>query len=168
LIQSDYERLIEPIEDRMIGSIWRIVRDPDDADDAFQEALAKIWKSLPKILRHPNPQALILRICLNAAYDLIRKRTRLRQREEEDSIVEDFPDNSASAFERLLGQERERQIMKAIGFLPRRQAQAVLMRFVEDLSYGDIAQALGCAETTVRSHIAKARKQLALTIENLS
>ena len=55
--ESDYERLISPIEDKMIGCVWRIVRDPDDADDAFQEAMATIWRRWDVVLRHPNPQA---------------------------------------------------------------------------------------------------------------
>ena len=42
--RSEYERLIAPIENRMIRCVWRIVRDPDDAEDALQDALLTVWK----------------------------------------------------------------------------------------------------------------------------
>ena len=68
---SDYEDLIRPIEHQMIRSVWRIVADPGDAEDAFQDALAKVWKNWGRVRRHPNPHALILRMCANAAYDAL-------------------------------------------------------------------------------------------------
>ena len=50
-----YRRLIKPIENQMIGIIWRTIRDPDEAEDVFQETLARIWANLEKIDNHPNP-----------------------------------------------------------------------------------------------------------------
>jgi hypothetical protein len=69
-----YERLISPIEKRMIGIVARIVRDPEDAADVFQEVLALIWAKFERIDRHPNPHAYIIRICITRSYDALRKR----------------------------------------------------------------------------------------------
>ena len=77
--QNVYENLIGPIEQQMMRSVWRITRDPDDADDALQEALERIWTRLSRIQRHANPRALILRICVNAAYDVLRRNARIRE-----------------------------------------------------------------------------------------
>ena len=84
-----YGQLISPIERRMMQTVHRIVRDPDLADDAFQEALARVWKNLAKAHRHPNPRGYILRICANAAYDAARKQAQavhLRVFEQQDFI----------------------------------------------------------------------------------
>ena len=157
---GDYERLISPIEDKMIRSVWRIVRDPDDADDAFQEALVTIWKRLDRISHHPNPHALILRICVNEANSVFRRKIRRRQHEELKAIKTEIADSTPSAAERLSAEEQRNEIVRAIGRLPRKQAEAALMRFVQELSYRDIAQALGCSEATVRTHIRRARTRL--------
>ena len=156
--QSEYEILIQPIEDRMINSVWRITRDPDDADYAFQDTLAKIWKQFGKIRRHPNPQALILRICANSAYDILRRKNRYRKLEELYSS--EYRERQPSSDELVLNNERKEEIFRAISQLSRNQASAVLMRFIQELPYSEIALALGCAESTARKHIARAKDRL--------
>ena len=158
IAQSEYEILIQPIEDRMINSVWRITRNPDDADDAFQDALAKIWKQFGKIRLHPNPPALILRICANSAYDILRRKNRYRKLEELYSS--NYQEIQPSSDELALNNERKEEIFWAISQLSRNQAAAVLMRFIQELPYGEIALALGCAESTARRHIARAKGRL--------
>jgi len=168
--QLDYERLIRPIEDRMIRTVWRIIRDLDDADEAFQKALLVIWNRWDRIRRHPNPHALILRICVNSAYDILRRKASQRRHEELEGIPANLPDPSFSAPEQLVDLEKENraEIFLAIEQLPRKQAEAVLMRFVQELSYTEIARALGCREVTVRKHISRARARLCKLLAHLA
>lgn len=166
--RGDYNGLIRPIEDRMIRSVWRIVRDADDADDAFQEALETIWKRLGRIRQHPNPHALILRICVNSAYDVLRRKSRRRRHEELKAIPDIVPDPAPSPAQQAVGSENREEIFEAIGRLPRNQAQAVLMRFVQGLPYADIAQALGCKEAMARKHISRARVRLRKALAHLA
>jgi RNA polymerase sigma-70 factor (ECF subfamily) len=162
-----YERLIAPLENQMIRSIWRIVRDPDDADDALQEALTTIWRRLDRIRRHPNPHALILKICVNAAYDILRKRIRVRRHEELKEIESQVKDQRPLASDAITEKERKAEILRAIGRLPRHQAQAVLMRIVEEQPYSVIAQALQCNENTARTHVKRGRARLTQLLSHL-
>ena len=50
-----YERLIDPIEERMIAVVTRSMQDHHDAQDVFQEVLAVIWKKLKTLDRTPIP-----------------------------------------------------------------------------------------------------------------
>jgi RNA polymerase sigma-70 factor (ECF subfamily) len=154
-----YTRYIEPIEDQMIGVIWRVLRDPDESDDALQNALTKIWAKRRAVFEHPNPKALILRICINSAYDMLRRRVRdkhdlqaLRER------ITDLTDRSGTDV--LIDEEVREQIMAQIARLPRKQAVAALMRLVDSMPYAEIAQALGCSETTARVHVTRSRTRL--------
>jgi DNA-directed RNA polymerase specialized sigma24 family protein len=74
--KAAYEQLIAPLESQMMRTIWRVARHQEWAEDTLQDALTIIWKKLAYVCRHPNPQALILKICLNAGYDTLRKRRR--------------------------------------------------------------------------------------------
>ena len=165
--QQEYERLIAPLEDRMMSAVWRITRDPDDTDDAFQEALLTIWKRWDRILTHPNPHALILHICINAAHDVLRRKVRQGKWLAAIAAPDDIPDSSASAIEDISSAEQGAQVLRAIGLLPRNQARAILMHAVEEIPYGEIAEALECRESTVRKHVARARAKLRTLLSNL-
>ncbi len=157
--QADYQRLITPVEQRMLRALWRIVRDQADAEDAMQNALIVIWKQWHKIVSHPNPQALVLTIAINAGYDVLRRR-RHREWWQKGEPANDIPDGAASAFRTLSGSEQCRAVMNAISRLSRNQGRAILMHVVEDMPYGDIAAAMNCSEVTVRKHVARARAKL--------
>jgi len=155
-----YEELIAPMESRMMRSIWRVVRSSELAEDTLQDALTVIWKKFRKVRRHPNPQALILKICLNAAYDSLRKRKR-SLRHEEISILSNTPGPSEEgAMGTLVAKEMEDEVLQAIGRLPRKQALAVLMRIMQEESFDVIASTLGCSEVTARIHVSKGRARL--------
>jgi RNA polymerase sigma factor (sigma-70 family) len=158
--QREYERLIAPIEDQMMRAVWRISRDPGDAEDAFQEALLTVWKRWDRIRRHPNPHALVLHICIHAAHDVLRRKVRRGKWLEAGAIPENIPDSSASTLQNISGAEESAQVLRAIGLLSKNQARAILMQAVEEIPYGEIAAAMDCREATVRKHVARARARL--------
>ena len=162
-----FEHLIKPVEHQMMRTIWRVVRDPEMAKDTLQESLAKIWKRLDRIRSHPNPRALILKICLNAAIDSLRKRKRLDQHEKKE-VLRQFPASSDTKdYEALERKKIEDEIFKAINRLPKRQAVAVMMRVIQDQPYDVIAQAMECSETTVRIHVSRGRARLSQWLSHL-
>jgi len=163
-----YEQLIAPVESQMMRSIWRIVRNQEAAEDTMQEALTIIWKKLDRICRHPNPHAFILKICVNAAYDTLRKWRRVREREKSTKIQE-FPAGSeTNGLEQLEKKNVEAEILDAIRRLPKKQALAVLMRIVQDQPYDSIAQVLDCSEVTVRIQVSKGRAKLNQWLSHLN
>jgi RNA polymerase sigma-70 factor (ECF subfamily) len=159
--EFDYDGLVRPMESRMMRSIWRIVRQKEEAEDALQDALAVIWKKRDMVARHPNPQALILRISVAAAYDAVRK-CRRRLSHEIPGLPEQAADDSAPPVTKGSEDRSLRAaILEAIGRLPKRQATAVLLHLVEEQSYEEIARGMDCSETTVRVHVMRARANLA-------
>jgi len=160
----DHEALIRSLADRMMRSIWRIVRDRDAAEDALQDALAAIWQKREAIARHPKPEALILKIAVCAAYDALRK-IRRRLRHETAGLSQRMADDSVPPVTKAIeDRDLRTAILRAIGQLPRRQAAAVLLHIVEERSYGETAEALGCSESTVRVNVMRGRERLARSL----
>ena len=155
-----YDELIAPLEARMMRSIWRILRNADLAEDSLQDALAVIWKKRLQIRRHPNPPALILKICLDAAYDSLRRLERTRHQTDLSQLDEVPAPRDHDADRDLEERELEEQVQQAIRRLPRKRALAVMMRLVHEEPFEAIAHALDCSEVTVRIHISKGRAQL--------
>ncbi len=156
--EENYDRLIRPIEDLMMRSIWRITQNADDAEEALQEALTSIWRRLDRIRGHENPQALILRICLNAAYDVLRRKKRRKRWEQDERVA--AAENAPGLDAVLEARERECAIFRAIGQLSRNQALAVTLRLVQEQPYEAIARVLGCKNTTARKHVERGRARL--------
>jgi RNA polymerase sigma-70 factor (ECF subfamily) len=159
--RNKFVELVRPVEERILRTLWRILRNADDADDAHQETLLRLWRYRKRIVAHPNPEALILRMCAQAAHDVLRRRLR-RGRHEDLAAYENMVADTASlARERIAQEEQVREILAAIAAMPQKQAIAVTMRIIQQESYRAIAQALGCSEVTARSHVSRARTLLA-------
>jgi RNA polymerase sigma factor (sigma-70 family) len=163
---ADYERLVRPLEDRMIQSVWKIVRNADSADDALQCALTTLWQKWDKLQRHANPEALIMRVCIDAAYDQLRKNLR-RERLNRSKAGMDA-DAAIEPSRQIEHQETEREILRAIAALPGKQRAATFLRLVEGCSYETVAAALGCGEATARKHVARGRRSLQATLAHLA
>jgi RNA polymerase sigma-70 factor (ECF subfamily) len=167
-LQRTYDRIIGPIEDQMIRSIWRIVRNEHDAEDAMQVVLMTVWNRWERVCRHPNPQALVLKFCIDAAYDVTRQRYRHQRRVELLTNTQPQANQSPTPLEAAVYSEQHQEMLAAIHRMPRQQATATLMRIVHGQSYGDIAEVLGCAEVTARKYVARGRSQLQALFSRLN
>ena len=148
--ESTYERLVAPIEGQMMRSVWRVTRDVDDAEEAFQNVLANVWQRIETVEAHPNPHALILRMCSQAAWDVVRRRG-TRERHEADAPEEAIPaaaDAGASPVEAIAQRQLGAELREAIATLSPNQSAAVTLRYLDELSYDDIALALSCTAAT--------------------
>ncbi len=164
-----YQRWIEPLEDQMIRSIYRIIKNPHDAEDVLQNALTTIYHKSKLVESHLNPQALILRIAIDAAYDWLRKT--IRRQSKHISVTDrmnSIHDRDPNVSQLMQQDELESEIITAIGRLPRKQSAAVLMRIVDDCSYKDIAQSMNCTESTVRIHVMRGRETLSRWLSHLN
>jgi DNA-directed RNA polymerase specialized sigma24 family protein len=123
-----YERHIEPIEARMIRSVWRITRNVSDAEDAMQNALLALWKRRHRIDRHPVPHALVLKICAQAACDIARRRARDRRKIEPDEHGDFVAESMLSPSDHLANRELLDATLTAINRLSRGQAVAFTLR----------------------------------------
>lgn len=157
--EEEYERLIKPLESAMMRTVWNLTRNKHDAEEAMQEALCVIWRKWERVRIHPNPQALVLRICVNSAYDILRARARRERRETLTEVTREAgvaPDVETG----LPAAECQQAIQDAISQLSRNQAVAITMRLVQGVPYHEIGRALGCQESTVRKHVERGRQRL--------
>ncbi len=164
---SRFLQVIGPIKARMIATIWRVLRHPQDAEDALQTAVATLWQEWGRIERHPNPHALILKICADAAIDECRRRQRRPERADDGALVNSPSASRSDPSEDAIAREAFDDIMEAIARLPPSQATAIVMRCLQSESYEVIALALGCGAASARKHVARGRERLARLLRHL-
>jgi RNA polymerase sigma-70 factor, ECF subfamily len=161
---SLWQQIVQPIEDRMIRSVWRITRNAQDAEDAMQNVLMAIWKRQHQISKHPSPQALILRMCIDAACDIARRRGRDLRRTEPHDPADQLADDAQLPWEEIAQRELSGEIVTAISRLSRCQALAITLHVFEELPYEKIAAAMNCTAATARKHAERARDHLRVVL----
>jgi RNA polymerase sigma factor (sigma-70 family) len=127
------------------------------AEDIAQEAFLRAYRDWERVGSYEHQAAWVRRVAANLATSGLRRRllearalARLAGRRE--PALEPLPTDQAD-------------FGRALRALPRRQAQAVALFYVEDLSIEQIAVVLDCAEGTVKAHLAKARHSLAKRLQ---
>lgn len=132
--------------------------DRHTAEDVVQTALARTALAWGRLRRKDNPEGYVRRAIVTVQLNAVRRRPWLERPHE--VLPEPAPTDAAeSAFD-------ERDAMwQALRELPPRQRAVVVLRYYEDLSESEIAEALGCSRGTVKSQAAKALAHLREAIE---
>lgn len=137
---------------------WRMLGDQIEAEDVAQEAMLRLWRQAADWRAgEARISTWLYRVVHNLCIDRIRKRR-------PQVPVEDAPepvDPDPGVLERMAQTERSRAVAEAIGELPARQRQALILRHFEGLSNPEIGEALECSVEAVESLLARARRQLA-------
>jgi RNA polymerase sigma factor (sigma-70 family) len=113
---------------------------PQEAEDALQETLISALRAYPRLRAGSNVRAWMLTIARNKAMDSHRARARR-------PVLVGEPLESASTDEM---HEQDEELWDAVRELPPKQRAAVTLRFVGDLSHGEIATVLECSEAAAR------------------
>jgi len=135
----------------------------DDADDAVQNALIKIWQNASQFKGESLLRTWIYRIATNESINLIRKRKPTidfdeAQPEMAEMISEDLY---------LSGDEIALKLQKAMCFLPFKQKLVFTLRYFEDLSYADIALLTSTSEGALKASYHHAVKKLEIYLNVL-
>jgi RNA polymerase sigma-70 factor (sigma-E family) len=121
-----------------------------DAPDLVQEALIRAYPRWASLMRADTAEAYVRRSIVNASISRWRKWHRqVPVADAAGHVVDDLPDHATAAAD---ADEAWHLCLS----LPPTQRAAVVLRFYEDLSFGQIALILDCTESTARSHVHRA------------
>ena len=153
---SDAE-VIENLVDRFYDDLYHlaltILEDPDEAEDAAQEALISAMLKLGRYQPGSNLRAWLYTITVNTCRGILRKRRRrfsLRDILERLFEQEEKPPGPEKI---ALRNEGNAQLWSAVSALGEKHRLPILLRYVENLSVREIAQILEISEGTVRSRL---------------
>jgi RNA polymerase sigma-70 factor (ECF subfamily) len=144
---------------RRRGFVWavafRFTGDPVEAEDIVQETFLKVWEAGPRYRAIARFSTYLHRIATRICIDRGRKKRPVSLRELPDPV-----DRSPGPAERLERKEADLRVRRALDALPPRQRIAVILKYYEDLSYADIADAMDVSHKAVERLLARAGKAL--------
>jgi RNA polymerase sigma-70 factor (ECF subfamily) len=162
--------LVKRHESRVYALAMRILHDPEWAQDAVQESFLKAYRSIRKFEGRAAFSTWMYRLTYNQCLDMKRadKSGRYVDWDEERTAISEeskVSGQSLSSSIRGPGEEVERgelreQLGKAIETLPEAIRQTLVMREIDGLPYGEIAELLKIPKGTVMSRLFHARKRL--------
>jgi len=134
----------------ILALLRRLCRNPDDAEDAFQETAVRVWRSLDSRPRLRNPRGWLLTIAYRTFLDLAKRR-RVPVGGEDPA---ELPDRNLlppeAAVER---QEETEQVRGAVAALPEALREVVFLHYTGRLSLHETAEAMGLSVGTVKSRL---------------
>jgi RNA polymerase sigma-70 factor (ECF subfamily) len=160
--EGAFERFVERYQRRLYRVAYGYLRRHEDALDAVQEAMVKVYLARHRYRPDSHPYAWISRILSNHCLDLLRRR-RARPEGSLEAWQEENPGRdiagAAGADAPLLEQARRefrRRVEEAVSGLPETQREVFTLRHFEEMSLQEIATARGCALGTVKSSLHRA------------
>jgi RNA polymerase sigma-70 factor (ECF subfamily) len=152
-----FEELVGIYSQRLRYYLRKMLREADRAEDALQDVWLQVLRGLSRLADPGAFPTWLYRIARDRAYGELRKaRHNLRPLEEADLIDEGGGDIRLDDAER---------VHIALDELAPEHREVLVLRFLEDMTYENIAQVTGCPVGTVRSRIHYAKRALRCALE---
>lgn len=156
---SAIERIIELYQDTIYSMAVSFTRDPHQAEDLAQEAWIRILRGLEGFRRDSRFSTWIYRVTMNTFLNANRS----AQREQE--VVGTLPAGKVAEANDASRVETTLDVQDAVRCLPADFRSVVLLRYVADLSYKEIASVLDLPLGTVQSRLKRALDRLGTRLE---
>ncbi|WP_420453925.1 RNA polymerase sigma factor [Rubrivirga sp.] len=151
------DALVRQHADLVYRVALRVTGTTDDAADAAQDALVKVWKGIGQI-DPSGHRAWVCRVARNAALDLLRRRAVRPAPGRAEAVSEPeagdlLPDDHAEAADLRV------ELARAVGSLGEPYRSILVLRDVEGLAYAEIADALELPLNTLKVYLHRARRR---------
>jgi len=160
--------LYERYRERVYNVALRIVGTTDEASDVLQDVFVLLFRKIHRFRARAVFASWVYRITVNVSLDSLRRRRR-GPTAAGSSVVLDGPQESPSLTvpERGVAQhDLERHVQAALATMSSRLRIVVVLRYLEGLSYADIADVLDCSVGTVKSRLSRAHAAMRRALES--
>ncbi|GIO35989.1 RNA polymerase subunit sigma-24 [Paenibacillus antibioticophila] len=148
--------LLREIENHVYTTAFYILKNEQDAMDAAQEALIRIYTKIDSYEEKAQFKTWVQRIVTNICIDKFRRAKPTVSIDEHEMVFQGKESVEREVMSGYLAQD----IREAIDQLPEQHRMVVVLRYLQDFSYNEIADSLNLPLNTVKSYLFRARQQL--------
>ncbi len=149
-------QLVNPFKDKIFRIAKRLLVSGEEAEDATQEVLVKLWNKNESLNGYKSIEAFAMTMTKNYCLDQLKSK-----RASNIIIVQNnYTDREAGLQERLEDKDTWNWVEKIINNLPEQQKLIVQMRDIEEMEFEEIAKVLEMNEQAIRTALSRARKTI--------
>ncbi len=162
------ETLLAQYEKRIYNISLRVTGNEQDAFDAAQEALIKIYKSIASFRGSASFSSFVYRLTVNTCIDFLRKRKNDISIEAslEDGLSFEDKNNTDDPEKAYLNNDLNGKIQQALQKLDEEHRILIVLKDIQGFSYEEIAQVLKLSMGTVKSRLFRGREKLKKSLAN--
>ena len=165
--RTAFQLLFETYKDKVFSiAVYSSGGDRDVADDVTQQIFLKLFTAIRQFRGDSEFTTWLYRLVVNACLDEHRRRRRLLPWG--DTVAMGNPGEEKPQEKQYARREVSEAVQKAIGELKPKFRMPILLKYIEGLSYEEIASVMNCSKGTVASRLNRGHSQLAKRLTHLN
>jgi RNA polymerase sigma-70 factor (ECF subfamily) len=170
---ASFAVLLDKHRSAVVHFLYRMVQNSAVAEELAQEVFLRVYRSRSTYEPTAKFTTWLFRIATHLALNSLRdgKNERSQERLDDDSSympARQVSDTRPSVEQEMVYQARLNEIRRAVALLPEKQRAAVLMHKYEEMEYSQIAKALSCSESAVKSLLFRAYETLRARLAHMA
>ena len=154
--QRDFIELVMPFKDKVYRLAKRLLVSKEEAEDATQEILIKLWRNNEKITDYRNVEAFSMTMTKNFCLDRLKS----KQAQNLKIVHSNYQDTNTSLQKQVENSDSVDWVSRIIEELPEQQRIIVQLRDIEEYEYDEIAKVVDMNPTAIRVALSRARKTI--------
>lgn len=154
--QIEFLKIINPFKDKVFRIAKRLLVSSEEAEDATQEVLIRLWNKKEGLEKYNSVEALAVTMTKNYCLDQLKSKRASNLK----LVHSNYSDREAGIDKQVEDKDSWNWVEKIMNDLPEQQRLIVQMRDVEEYEFNEIAEALEMNETAVRVALSRARKMI--------
>jgi len=162
MTQTEFLNIVMPFKDKVYRLAKRLLVSNEEAEDATQEVLLKLWNNKSKIQDYKNVEAFSMTMTKNFCLDRLKS----KQAQNLKIVHSNYQDNNTSLQRQVELNDSVDWVAKIIEELPEQQKMVLQLRDIEEYEFDEIAKVLDMNETAIRVSLSRARKTIREKLTN--
>ncbi|MGJ8714142.1 MAG: RNA polymerase sigma factor [Maribacter stanieri] len=152
--QTEFLNIVLPFKDKLFRMAKRLLVSTEEAEDATQEILIKLWSKKNKMESYNNVEAFAMTMTKNFCLDRLKS----KQAGNLKLVHSNYKDSSTSLQSELEAKDSINWVERIMAELPEQQKMVLQLRDVEQYEYEEIEKLLDMKPTAIRVALSRARK----------
>ncbi len=162
MTQTEFLNIVMPFKDKVFRLAKRLLVSTEEAEDATQEILMKLWNNKKKIQEYKNVEAFSMTMTKNFCLDKLKS----KQAQNLKIVHSNYEDHNVSLQKQVELNDSLSWVERIIEDLPEQQKLVIQLRDIEQYDFEEISKMLDMNNTAIRVTLSRARKTIREKLTN--